>query len=104
MISTTKLFINLIFLFSILFSYETSLFSLVEIVKDYQRMICLVQKIVCGDGVFYQMILMIECQFIDNEEECFLIGCFWEDDNCYRPESNEIPSCLDDYQVSMNLT
>ena len=95
--STTKLFINLIFLFSILFSYETSLFSFSRDCEGLSEDECFsTEDCLWRDGVCLSNNFDDECQFIDNEEECFSIGCFWEDDNCYRTESNEIPSCLHD--------
>ena len=97
MISTTKLFINFIFLSSILFSYETSLFSFSRDCEGLSEDECVItQDCLWRDGVCLSNDFDDECQFIDNEEECFLIGCFWENDNCYRPEDNEVPSCLDD--------
>ena len=37
-----------------------------------------------------------ECQFIDNEEECDLLGCIWSEEGCYRPDDNGVPECLQD--------
>ena len=37
-----------------------------------------------------------ECQFIDNEEECNLLGCIWSEESCYRPDQNGVPDCLQD--------
>ena len=37
-----------------------------------------------------------ECQFIDNEEECDLLGCIWSEEGCYRPDDNGVPDCLQD--------
>jgi len=37
-----------------------------------------------------------DCQFIDNEEECDLLGCIWNQEGCYRPDDNGVPECLQD--------